>query len=131
MKNNKITLSTFSKRILVKEYILPWSIVVACCVLIMPVLFTGCDNDEPGLIYDPNVPVTATGKPTITGISPANVAVGGVREITITGTDLGIKNGTDTSWVVIGGVRPIIKDIQSTSITFYRPGLSNDRYDKC
>jgi hypothetical protein len=129
MKNEKLRQSIFSKRTFAKGCISPWPIFVMCCILILPVLFIACEyNNKPGMIYDPTVVIDTTGRPTITGITPATEAVAGVREITIVGTNLGIKNGTDTNWVFIGGARPVIKDIQNSSITIYRPALSNDHY---
>jgi hypothetical protein len=131
MKNEKLRQNIFSKRTFTKGCISPWAIFVACCLLILPVLFIACEYDnKPAMIYDPTVALDTTGRPTITDILPATQAVAGVREITIVGSNLGIKNGTDTSWVFIGGVRPMIKDIQNSSITIYRPQLSNDKYDK-
>jgi hypothetical protein len=131
MKNEKLRQSILSKRTFAKGCISPWSIFVACCILIIPVLFIACEYDnKPGMIYDPTAVIDTTGRPTITGIRPATQAIAGVREITIDGTNLGIKNGTDTNWIFIGGMRPMIKDIQDSYITIYRPALSNDRYDK-
>ncbi len=102
--------------------------------MILSMAFAACEyENNPAVIYDPSASLDTTGKPVITGITPAAQAVAGVREITITGSNLGVKtvNGTtDTPWVIVGGVSALIKDIQSTSITIYRPRLSNDNYDK-
>ncbi len=130
MKNEKLNQSIFSKRTFAKGCISPWSIFVACCILIMPILFIACEYDnKPGVIY-PAMTIDTTGRPVIASIAPATQASAGVREITITGVNLGIKNGTDSMWVFIGGVRPIIKEIQNSYITIYRPQLSSDHYGK-
>jgi len=68
-----------------------------------------------------------TGRPVITGMVPAGQASAGVREIRIVGTNLGMS-GTDTNWILFGGVRPIIKEIQDSYVTIYRPQLSTDHY---
>jgi len=130
MKNEKLKQSIFSKRTFAKGCLSPWSIFVACCILlVMSILFIDCEyNNKPGIIY-PVMTTDTTGSPTITGILPAATAIAGVREITIVGANLGIKNG-DTNWIYIGGVQPIIKEIQESHITIYRPSLSNDRYGK-
>jgi hypothetical protein len=129
MKNEKLLQSVFSKKTFAEGYNSPWSILIACCLLILPLLFVACKYDnEPALIYDPTVSSDVAGKPTITSVTPATEAVAGVREITITG--LNLKTGTDTNWVFIGGTRAIIKDLQNTSITIYRPALSSDNYSK-
>jgi hypothetical protein len=131
MKNEKLRQNIFSKRIFTKGCISHWPMFGVCCLLVLPVLFIACEyNNKPAMIYDPTVANDTTGRPTITGILPAAQAAAGAREITIIGTNLGIKNGTDTNWVFIGGVRPKIKDIQNSSITIYRPQLSTDKYDK-
>jgi hypothetical protein len=101
------------------------------CSILMPVFFNACEKfEEPGTIYEPSTKST-TNDPAITGISPANVAVAGVsgRVIKIYGKNLGVKNGTDTNWVYIGGQRAIIKEIvPNTSITVARPVLSPGKY---
>jgi hypothetical protein len=130
MKNEKLIQSTFMKNTFAKGCKSPWPIVVACCLLMMPVLFIACvDNSAPGTIYNPTQVIDNSGKPTITGITPSPGAVGGVREITINGSNLGLKNG-DSNWIYIGGVRPLIKEIHDSYITIYRPRLANDHYDK-
>jgi hypothetical protein len=134
MKNKILRHSIFSTRAWALGSVSRTSLVIASFIVIMSTLFVACEyENNPATIYDPSAALDTTGKPVITGIAPATQAVAGVREITITGTNMGVKtiNGTpDTPWVVIGGVSALIKDIQSTSITIYRPRLSNDNYDK-
>ena len=128
MKNEKLRQNIFLKRTFMKGCISPWSIFVVWCIVIMPVLFIACEyKNKPA--DNPVASSDNTGKPVITSITPATQAVAGVREITIVGTNLGIKNG-DTNWIFIGGMQPKIKEIQNSSITIYRPALSNDHYGK-
>ena len=130
MKNEKVRQNIFSKKVFTKGSLSPRLIFFVCCMVMIPVLFIACEySNKPGIIYDPNVSVDVSGKPTITGIAPAAGAVGGVREITINGTNLGVVNG-DTNLVYFGAVRPLIKEIHDSYITIYRPRLSNDHYDR-
>lgn len=125
MKNEKLKQRTFAK-----GFISPWSIFFACSIFIIPVLFNACEyNNKPGIIYDSSMVMDTTGKPTITGFTPAAGAFAGVREIQINGSNLGLINGTDTDWVFIGGVSPLIKEIHDSYITVYRPKLANDHYN--
>jgi len=132
MKNEKLRQSFFSKKTSTKGYSSLWWIVVACSLLMMSVFFISCVyENEPGIIY-PAMVIDTTGMPRITDITPSVTnggAIGGIREIKIIGTNLGLRNG-DTNWIYFGGVHPIIKDIQNSSITIYRPKLSNDNYNK-
>jgi hypothetical protein len=131
MKNEKSVQRIFLKSTFAKGFQSPWPIFFACCIVMMPVLFVACvQNDVPGVIYNPAEVINTSGKPTITSMTPASGAVGGVREITINGSNLGLKNGTDTNWIFIGGVRPFIKEIHDSYVTIFRPRLSNDHYDK-
>jgi hypothetical protein len=132
MKKRKLVQVVFLKGIFAKGGISPWLILLVCGVLMLPVLFVACvENNKPGIIYDTSLNITTTGKPNITAITPATKAIAGVREIRIFGKNLGIKNGTDTNWVVIGGTNATIKEIiQDSVVTIYRPKLSNDHYDK-
>ena len=108
-----------------------WTVGIIVCLFVIPILFIACEySNEPAIIYKPDQSIDTTGRPFISGILPATQAVAGVREITIIGTNLGIRNGTDTNWVLIGGVKPIYKDIQNSAITIYRPQLSDDKYGK-
>jgi hypothetical protein len=104
-----------------------------CCTVLALIFFSACEKfEEPATIYDPSLKPT-TDAPTITQIVPAGVAAAGVsgREIKIFGTNLGVKNGSDTDWVYIGGVRTVIKEIvQGSMISVYRPQLAADRYDR-
>lgn len=128
MKNKKIRHSTFSERAFAHGFISRWLLIGAMFTVILSALFEACEyENNPAAIYNPSAALDTTGKPVITGITPATQAAAGVREITITGVNL---TGTDTSWVIIGGASPVIKNRQSTSITFYRPALTSDRYDK-
>jgi hypothetical protein len=130
MKNEKLRDRKIFRKNSAKRIISPRLIFFACCMIIVPVLFIACDySNKPGVVY-PEASLDTTGRPTITGITPVSGAIAGVREITISGSSLGIKNGTDTPWVMIGGVHPIIKQITNAFITMYRPKLSNDHYDK-
>lgn len=129
MKNEKLVQSVFSKKIFTKGFISPWLIFFACCLVIVTVFINACEySNKPGIIYDPNLVIDTTGRPTIVNISPASIALAGIRTITINGTGLGIKHGTDTPWVYIGGVQPLIKEMHDSYITIYRPNLSADRY---
>ena len=130
MKNEKLRQSNFFKKTSAKGFTSPWLILFALCVLAVPVFFIACEYaNKPGVIY-PAMNTDTTGRPTITGISPVSGAAAGVREITINGSSLGIKTNTDTPWVFIGGVQPIIKEMHDAFITIYRPKLSNDHYDR-
>src|SRR3972149_4479952 len=104
MKNRKLVEDIFLKKALAKGCISPWLIVLVCVVLMLPVLFIACvENNKPGIIYDTSLNITTADKPVITGIAPATKAIAGIREIKIFGNNLGIKNGTDTVGIVIGG----------------------------
>jgi hypothetical protein len=126
------------KGIIPEKKIAPkWSIflltILACCIMFMLIFISACEKfTEPGVIYNASQN-QSTDVPTITKVSPQSVATAGVisREIKIYGRNLGVKNGTDTVWVYIGGTQAVIKEIYMDSvITVYRPSLSDDRYDK-
>jgi hypothetical protein len=106
--------------------------ILACCIMFMLIFINACEKfTEPGVIYNASLN-TSTNTPVITRVSPPGVAYAGVssREIKIYGRNLGVKNGTDTVWVYIGGARAVIKEIIMDSvITIYRPKLSDDHYD--
>ena len=73
-------------------------------IIFVILILNGCvDFEEPGTIYESSYP--ETNDPSITEITPAGEALGGVREIRISGQNLGVKNGSDTDWVYIGGRR--------------------------
>jgi hypothetical protein len=103
--------------------------IFSCLIISAALILNSCvDFEEPGLINNPPYPITDD--PSITAIDPPNVALGGVREISISGQNLGVKNGTDTDWVYIGGTRAVIKDIiNNQTIVLYRPQLPSSRYD--
>jgi hypothetical protein len=131
MKNNKLSYETFlNKKISGKRIFLGLTLLI-CCSILVPILFIACEKfEEPGTIYELTAKSTSN-DPAITSISPANIAVAGIsgRVIKIYGKNLGVKNGTDTDWVYIGGQRAIIKEIvQNTSITIARPMLSAGKY---
>ena len=114
-----------------------WSIILltilACCIMFILIFISACEKfTEPGTIYDTSLNLSAN-SPVITKVSPQSVAYAGLnsREIKIAGKNLGVKNGTDTVWVYIGGTQAVIKEIiMDTLITIYRPRLNDDRYDK-
>lgn len=86
------------------------------------------DFEEPGTIYESSYP--ETNNSSITEITPAGEALGGVREIRISGQNLGVKNGSDSDWVYIGGRRAVIKEIiGNETIVVHRPQLANSNYD--
>jgi len=105
-----------SRKIRIGSLIVSAALILNSCV----------DFEEPAAIYDPSYP--KTDDPVITGVAPAGIAMGGVREIRITGQNLGVK-GSDTDWVFVGGVRAEIKEIIGTqTIVVYRPQLSEGNY---
>lgn len=96
-------------------------------IILLLAAFSACtEYPEPGLLYSPIQSKVAA--PAIEGVTPAQKALGGVREITIVGKNF-VVPGTETVWVHIGGVRAKIKSLQDNSITVYRPLLASDRYD--
>ena len=131
MKNNKLKNEIFLTKTSSGKRTLLGLTLFICCSILVPVLFSSCEKfEEPGSIYEPST-ISTTDDPAISGVSPAGVAVAGVsgRIIKIYGKNLGVKNGTDTDWVYIGGQRAIIKEIvQNTSITIARPLLSAGKY---
>lgn len=100
---------------------------ISCLIISAVIILNSCvDFEEPHTFYDPSYP--KTNDPVITGVSPAGIALGGVREIQISGQNLGIKD-SDTDWVYIGGVRATIKEIiQGNAIIVYRPQLAEGNY---
>jgi hypothetical protein len=101
---------------------------VSCLIISAVIVLNSCvDFEEPNVVYDPSYP--KTNDPVITGVTPAGITLGGVREIQISGQNLGVK-GSDTDWVFIGGVRATIKDIIGTqTIVIHRPQLAAGNYD--
>ena len=112
------------KTSIIYKIALRWSLIISIILIL-----NSCVNfEEPGIIYDASF--TKTNDPSITGITPEGIALGGVREITISGQNLGVQNGTDTDWVFIGGRRAIIKEILGNqTIVIHRPLLANSNYD--
>ncbi|MBN1397335.1 MAG: IPT/TIG domain-containing protein [Bacteroidetes bacterium] len=95
-----------------------------CLFIGILIALNGCtEYEEPGLISATTT--TPSASPVITGISPANAALSGVREITIMGQNFA-TNGIDTNWIFIGGISPIVKSIDPTQITIYRPANYGD-----
>jgi hypothetical protein len=102
---------------------------IVICTLTLSAIFYSCvDNPVPDPLYPVETLPSLSDRPTITSISPAVEAGAGVREIQIRGSKLGIKNGTDTNWLLIAGLKPIYKQITDSLITIYRPNLSDDKY---
>ena len=101
---------------------------LASCVVVSTIFFTCTDNPIPDELYPSQDVPSLSDRPTITDIIPNAIAGDAVREIQIRGTKLGIKNGTDTNWLFIGGLKPIYKQITDSLITIYRPSLSDDKY---
>ena len=107
-----------------------YKIVLHCSLIFCTIItLNSCVNfEEPGIIYEPSF--QRTSNPTITGVTPEGIALGGVREITISGQNLGVKNGSDTDWVYVGGRQAVIKEIiGDQTIVVYRPQLPNSNYD--
>ena len=101
------------KKINIIYYVLIGSLIV--------LLFIGSCNEykEPPMITEPVIEYADN--PTITAISPSEVAVAGVRDITISGTNFATDGGMDTTIVYIGGELANIKNITSNQIVIYRP----------
>jgi hypothetical protein len=127
MKNENIKEETGIFKIRKGNQVILIQILICFCLIFILYGFNSCTKfQEPGLLF---TSATNDTIPIITSISPGR-AVGGVREIQIHGRNIGFygKN-RDTNWVYIGGVsspiRPIIKNIQDTLITIYRPNVGS------
>jgi hypothetical protein len=94
--------------------------------LIMFLLSSCTHFDEPGLINQPDQ--TYSENPVITGITPSDSAVAGVREIIIAGQNFSI-DGKDTNWVYIGGKAAEIKSVSSSQLVVYRPVIFGNSLD--
>jgi hypothetical protein len=105
-----------------------WAMIMVLTAIVA-VFFNACEKFEDTPAIYKQEPVSNTGDPSITGIQPAAIAKGGVREITILGHNLGVR-GTDTNWVFIGGKRAKIKEVADDHIIVYRPMLEQSNYDK-
>jgi hypothetical protein len=92
--------------------------------LIILFALSACNEyNEPGIIYNSDVSAY-TASPTITGISPADSMMAGIREVTITGQNF----ATDTSLmrVYFGSQKAIVKSATPTSLVVYRPQISGN-----
>jgi hypothetical protein len=134
MKNKKFKHYIFSGKAISGKFIFSGLILLISCSILMPILFGACEKfEEPSVIYDTSSKPSTSNDPVISQVPPPNIATAGVagRVIKINGKNIGVKNGTDTDWVYIGGKRAIIKEIvQNTMITIARPQLTDDKYGK-
>jgi hypothetical protein len=95
---------------------------IFCLSILALVVLSACNNFEaPPTMWDPNKSYT-TGS-VITGVSPFNSAIAGVREISITGK---FSNKLDSNWVYFGTEQAIIKRMSAAADTLvvYRPIIS-------
>ena len=94
----------------------------ALFMAVLMAVMTGCTYDvaEPQWYADYQAPPT----PTITQVTPADVAGPGVSTITITGTNFAVD--PDTNLVYFGNVRAEIVAASATAITVLRPNLVTD-----
>ena len=87
-------------------------------------LICSCNEfDEPGLINNPDQIFSKS--PVITSVNPAGVAVAGVREIEIIGSNFAVDE-KDTNWIFIGGEPADVKSVSENKIVVYRPAAFGD-----
>jgi hypothetical protein len=98
-------------------------------IYVLYILFTSliyqCNEyEEPGMINTPTIDYADN--PVISSISPSEIAVAGVRYITINGENFAHSGGQDTTKVFIGGERVTAESISDNVIVANRPVAYGD-----
>ncbi len=83
------------------------------------VVFAGCDEDAPPSVFDPNAPGGTT--PTITSVQPESLAVAGLTEVVITGSNFAEADSDNV--VYFGATKATLTSATSTEIRVVPPAI--------